>query len=56
MASTATEKIIKKELKEEGFDPSRIDDEIYVLLPGKSEYIRLKKGLFEKIQNGEVKL
>ena len=35
---TPTHKIKKVELKKEGFDPGRIDDALYVLLPGESNY------------------
>jgi len=35
---TPTHKIKKVGLKKEGFDPARIDDALYVLLPGESNY------------------
>jgi len=35
---TSTHKIKKVELKKEGFDPGRINDMLYVLLPGEASY------------------
>lgn len=52
---TATEKVRKKNLKEEGFDLDGIKDPIYVLLPGGSEYELLKRDIYKNIQNGEIR-
>ena len=35
---TPTHKIKKVDLKKEGFDPGRIDDALFVLLPGETSY------------------
>lgn len=49
---TSTFKQMKGELKKEGYDPSRIEDPLYVLLPHKGEYVRLDPGLLRQIEAG----
>ena len=49
--STATHKLKKIDSKKEGFDPDKVSDPIYVLLPGDSEYKPLTKKLYEEIMS-----
>ncbi len=46
---TPTHKIKKVELKKEGFDPDRIDDALYVLLPGEAEYQAITEEIHQNI-------
>ena len=46
---TATHKIKKVKVKKDGFDPAKIEDALYVLLPGGSEYQPLKDDIFADI-------
>ena len=52
---TPTHKIKKVELKKDGFDPARINDSLFVLLPEESEYRPLTKEIYGNIMNGEYK-
>jgi acyl-CoA synthetase (AMP-forming)/AMP-acid ligase II len=52
---TPTHKIKKVLLKNEGFDPANVNDSLYVLLPGESEYQPLTKDIYLKIRAGEYK-
>jgi hypothetical protein len=52
---TPTHKIKKVELKQEGFDPDRVDDAIYVLLPGESEYQPLSGEVYTEILEGKYR-
>ena len=51
LATTATFKLKKIKLKKDSFDFEKIDDPMYVLLPGESEYVPLIKEIYENIQN-----
>ncbi len=51
LATTATFKLKKVELKKECFDIESIEDPMYVLLPGGSEYLPLKEDICDNIQN-----
>jgi citronellyl-CoA synthetase len=53
--TTGTHKIKKVSLREEGFDPARIADPLFVLLPGSSEFEPLTEEIHEDIQNGKYK-
>lgn len=50
---TSTEKLIKRYLRDEGFDLHKVKDPIFVLLPGKAEYELLTEEKYAKIQKGE---
>jgi acyl-CoA synthetase (AMP-forming)/AMP-acid ligase II len=52
---TPTHKIKKVELKKEGFDPDRIDDMLYVLLPGEAEYQPLSDEIYQNILEGKYR-
>jgi citronellyl-CoA synthetase len=55
LSITPTFKLKKVELKKEGFDLEKIDDPLYIMLPGESEYIPLTKNIYENILNGQYK-
>ena len=52
---TPTFKFKKMTLKEETFDLDKINDRLFVLLPGASEYAPLTKEIYEDIKNDKVK-
>ena len=52
---TPTHKIKKVELKKDGFDPARIPDALYVLLPGKSEYRKMTDEVYADIMANHYK-
>ncbi len=52
---TATHKIKKFESKKEGFNPVEIEDPIYVLLSGESEYQLLTKDIYTDIMENKYK-
>ena len=51
---TATLKQKKVNLRKQGFDVTKLDEPIYVMLPRSGEYTRLDKALFAKIMAGEI--
>jgi citronellyl-CoA synthetase len=51
--TTGTHKIKKKVLRDEGFDPNRVEDPLYVLLPEGDTYHPLNKELYEEIVAGK---
>ncbi len=55
LAYTPTHKIKKVELKKDGFDPGRIDDPLYVLLPGESAYQTLSGEIYQNILDGKYR-
>ncbi|MHA1912984.1 MAG: long-chain-acyl-CoA synthetase [Promethearchaeota archaeon] len=50
---TATHKIQKSQLKQEGYKINEIHDELFVLLPNSSEYISLTKEIYQGISEGK---
>jgi acyl-CoA synthetase (AMP-forming)/AMP-acid ligase II len=52
---TPTHKIKKVALKKDGFDPGRINDALYVLLPGASEYQPLTQEIYQHILDGKYR-
>jgi len=52
---TPTHKIKKVEAKKEGFDPDKVADPLYVLLPDEAEYKPLKRELYDEIMRGKYK-
>jgi acyl-CoA synthetase (AMP-forming)/AMP-acid ligase II len=52
---TPTHKIKKVDARKEGFDPAKVSDPLYVLLPGASEYTPLTQELYEEIINGKYR-
>ena len=53
--TTATDKIQKIQLKQEGYSLNEIEDPIYVLLPGSSKYIPLTEEIYEGIITGKYR-
>ena len=53
LATTATFKLKKVNLKKEGFDLENVEDPLYVMLSHESKYIPLTKEIYENIQNGK---
>ena len=52
---TATEKIIKRHLREESFDIKHISDPLYFLDPASKTYIPLTEGVYKKICDKEYR-
>jgi citronellyl-CoA synthetase len=48
---TSTFKLKKVKLKKQGFNIEKIEDPLYVMLPGESEYTLLTNKVYNKIQN-----
>jgi citronellyl-CoA synthetase len=53
--TTGTLKIKKTALRDEGFDPNRVTDPLYVLLPESSAYETLTAKLFDEILSGRYR-
>jgi citronellyl-CoA synthetase len=51
--TTETLKIKKSQCKKEGFDPAKMNDPLYVLLPGDSSYVPVTQALYEEIVEGK---
>ncbi len=51
--TTATHKIKKVQLQQDGFDLKSIKDPLYVLIPGQEEFIPLTDDLYTEVQNGK---
>lgn len=52
---TATHKIKKAGLKNEGYDPGKIGSTVYVLLPGAESYIPMDTAIYKEIVSGKHK-
>ena len=55
LSTTATFKFKKVKLRKEAFDLENIDDPLYIMLPGESEYTPLTKDIYENMLNGQYK-
>ncbi|MBA7715238.1 Tyrocidine synthase 1 [subsurface metagenome] len=55
LSVTATFKLKKVKLKMEAFDLDNIEDPLYIMLPGESEYTPLTKDIYENMLNGQYK-
>ena len=53
---TATMKLLKRDLKKEGYDPALVNDPLYVLTPNAGRYQRLDAELHAAIRAGEAGL
>ena len=53
---TATMKLLKRDLKKEGYDPALVNDPLYVLTPSAGRYQRLDAELHAAIRAGEAGL
>ena len=52
---TATHKIKKTKLKNEGYNPVNIKNDLYVLLPEKDSYVPLTEAIYNQIMNNKYK-
>ena len=52
---TATHKIKKNDLKNDGYNLSAIKDGLYVLLPGTETYVPLNDAIYQDIMAGKYK-
>ncbi len=52
---TATMKRIKSRLKQGGFNPNEINDPIYLMLPGETDYTELSERLYTEIVSGKYR-
>jgi citronellyl-CoA synthetase len=55
LPTTATMKVIKVQLKKEGFDIDAVMDRLYVLLPGESEFTPLTEEVYKNINEGRYR-
>lgn len=53
---TATHKIKKTNLKTQGYDPSQVKEDLYVLLPGSEGYVALNNEIYRDMLAGKYKL
>ncbi len=51
---TGTFKLVKSRLREEGFDPQRVEDPLYVMKPGSEHYEPLEPDFAARIARGEA--
>ncbi len=51
---TGTFKLVKGQLREQGYDVTRINDAIYVLKPGETRYTRLDEAFLDAIRSGDA--
>jgi acyl-CoA synthetase (AMP-forming)/AMP-acid ligase II len=56
LETTATFKLKKQELQEQGFDPAKVGDPIYVRDSKQDAYVALDAGLHAQLQSGALKL
>ncbi|MCP5179260.1 MAG: long-chain-acyl-CoA synthetase [Pseudomonadales bacterium] len=54
LAVTGTFKLVKGDLREQGFDPALVKEPLYVMLPGETLYQPLTPEVFARIQAGEA--
>ncbi len=55
LQTTGTFKYQKHTLKDEAFNPEKVSDKIWVLLPGENSYTEVDPALYQKIQAGEFR-
>jgi fatty-acyl-CoA synthase len=53
---TSTLKQKKIDLANQGFDPSSTEDSIYFADPGAKAFVRIDRGLYERIGSGNIRL
>jgi acyl-CoA synthetase (AMP-forming)/AMP-acid ligase II len=56
LETTATFKLKKQDLQEQGFDPAKVSDPIFVRDPQKDAYVPLDAELYARLQSGALKL
>jgi len=55
LSTTSTFKIKKSKMKEEAYNIEKIEDQIYILLPGTKKYVPLSNIIYENIEKGEYR-
>lgn len=50
--TTGTFKLLKGDLRKQGYDPSRVEDVLCVLKPGETQYEAMDQAWFDRIQSG----
>lgn len=55
LQTTGTFKYQKHTLKDEAFNPEKVNDKLWVLLPGEKAYTQVDSTLYSKIQTGEFR-
>jgi citronellyl-CoA synthetase len=55
LSTTSTFKIKKSKMKEEAYNIEKIEDPIYILLPGTKKYVPLSNIIYENIEKGEYR-
>jgi citronellyl-CoA synthetase len=55
LQTTGTFKYQKHTLKDEAFNPEKVNDKLWALLPGQSSYTEVNPSLYQQIQNGEFR-
>ena len=54
--TTATLKLKKQELKNEGFDPRKVDDPLYFRHPDTGNYVEMTEELYDDVIQGKLRL
>ena len=54
MDTTGTFKMLKGDLRRQGFDPGVVSDPLFVLKPGEQRYVPLDSGFFDRIMAGDA--
>ena len=52
MDTTGTFKMVKGELRKQGFDPEQVKDQLYVMKPGSERYVPLSRDFATQILAG----
>ena len=52
---TATHKVKKTALRDEGFDPGKVKTDLYVLLPGSEAYVPVSDDVYKDIMGGRYR-
>ena len=53
---TGTFKLVKTELKKNGYDPGKVSDPLFFREAGQQTYVTLDKAVFDKISSGSVRI
>ncbi|HEY2735689.1 MAG TPA: long-chain-acyl-CoA synthetase [Polyangiales bacterium] len=56
LGTTSTFKLKKNELQNDGYDPSKLQDPLYVLDPKQGQYVSLTPALYDELSNGRMSL
>jgi acyl-CoA synthetase (AMP-forming)/AMP-acid ligase II len=56
LETTGTLKLKKAELRNEGFDPSKVDDPLYFRHPDTGDYVEMTEELYNDVIQGRLRL